>query len=370
MKNDRSRPGDARREKHNPKKAAPARRRLGSGDRALAEPLPDGWQSQLAEANANTQAIIRVVEAVGSVATVQEAVKVALDTVRSAFGWVYGSYWALDSVERVLKFSLDSGTVSEEFRRVTSQGSYQEGVGLGGRTWRARDLVFVQDLATMTDCFRAPVALRAGIKSGVSFPILVDGAVAGTMDFFSLQVLDPSPERLDSLRSVGRLVSAAVSRIRQVEQSRQEGEMLRDKVESVLRVVNVAAGGDLTQEVPVRGADAAGQIGEGLARFFATLRDSIGNMGETSEALASSSQELTAVSEQMASNAEETSAQANVVSASAEQVSKNIQTVATGAEELSASIREIAKNAIEAAKVATTAVKVAEKTNTTVAKLG
>ncbi|MGA7121281.1 MAG: PAS domain-containing protein [Polyangiaceae bacterium] len=87
-------------------------------------------------------------------------------------------------------------------------------------------------------------------------------------------------------------------------------------------------------------------------------------------ALGAAGNELDAVATQMSANAEETSTQANVVSAAAEQVNKNVQTVATGAEEMTASIREIAKNANEAARVATSAVKVAETTNATVAKLG
>ncbi len=86
--------------------------------------------------------------------------------------------------------------------------------------------------------------------------------------------------------------------------------------------------------------------------------------------LASSAEELTAVSGQMASNAEETATQANVVSAASEQVSKNVTVVASGSEEMQASIREIAKSANEAAKVAKTAVGVAENTNSTIAKLG
>jgi len=87
-------------------------------------------------------------------------------------------------------------------------------------------------------------------------------------------------------------------------------------------------------------------------------------------ALGAAGNELDAVATQMSANAEETSTQANVVSAAAEQVNKNVQTVATGAEEMTASIREIAKNANEAARVATSAVKVAETTNATVGKLG
>ena len=154
------------------------------------------------------------------------------------------------------------------------------------------------------------------------------------------------------------------------ERERRRSEELRTKVESILEVVNAAAGGDLTREVTVAGADAVGQMGEGLGRFFGTLRKNVANIAQTAQTLASASQELTSVSQQMASNAEETAAQAGVASAAAEQVSHNVTTVATGTEQMGASIKEIAKSAHEAAKVATAAVKVADRTNTTVAKLG
>ena len=72
----------------------------------------------------------------------------------------------------------------------------------------------------------------------------------------------------------------------------------------------------------------------------------------------------------MAANAEETAAQAERRVGRRRAGEQERATVATGAEEMGASIREIAKNANEAARVATSAVKVAEKTNATVAKLG
>ena len=154
------------------------------------------------------------------------------------------------------------------------------------------------------------------------------------------------------------------------ERERKQAEELRRKVDAMLEVVTAATKGDLTREVTVRGTDAIGQMGEGLAAFLTDLRNSVSAIAHNAQALANSAEELTSVSQQMSANAEETSAQANVVSAAAEQVSKNVQTVATGADEMGTSIREIAKNASEAAKVATTAVKVAAETNATVAKLG
>ncbi len=93
------------------------------------------------------------------------------------------------------------------------------------------------------------------------------------------------------------------------------------------------------------------------------------DIAETSKLLEVSSASLTNINAQMSANAEETSAQANVVAAAAEQVSKNIETVATAAEEMSASIKEISSNTTEAAKIAGEAVRVAEATNTNMAKL-
>ncbi|WP_442906445.1 GAF domain-containing protein [Kineococcus sp. NBC_00420] len=189
-----------------------------------------------------------VVRALATVTTPGEAVRVALETVRERFGWAYGSYWTLDpSGERghrreagVLRFAQESGTAGAEFREVTLTASFAEGVGLSGRAWRSRELVFVADLAQMTDCVRAPAAQRAGVKSGVCFPIIEHGQVVATMDFFTTEELDPSPGRLDALRAVGVLVSGALERVH--EQVRQEKAAQDvDAVSTVIRELTTAA---------------------------------------------------------------------------------------------------------------------------------
>ena len=171
---------------------------------------------------------------------------------------------------------------------------------------------------------------------------------------------------------VSAVVSVVTARsvISSTEREQKLGHELKIKVESILEVVHAAATGDLTHEMPVSGSDAIGQMGEGLARFFADLRTSITSIAQNSEALAAASSQMTGISQQMSANAEETSAQANVVSNASEEVNHHLQTVSAGTEEMSSSIREIAKNATEAAKVATEAVKVAEVTNATVTRLG
>ena len=184
------------------------------------------------EVAADTDAVNSVLSAISNASTGEEAIRAALSTVKDAFGWAYASYWELDPQANALKFALDVESVNEEFRRVTATARFREGEGLSGRAWRNRDLLFVQDIGEMKDCSRAPVAQRAGVKSGVCFPIQVQGSVVGTMDFFAMETLHLSQNRLNALRNVGALVSTAIERSQAAETERQRAQELRDKVDT------------------------------------------------------------------------------------------------------------------------------------------
>ena len=322
-----------------------------------------------AESAADTAAVNKVLQVLQSATTADEVTQSALDTVRDAFGWAYGSYWTVKD-DHALHFVVESGDAGSEFRAVTLAASFKEGVGLSGRAWKTRDLFFTRDIGEMTDCVRAPIAQKVGVKSGVCFPITVGGEVVGTMDFFATETLNPSAQRLDALRNVGRLVSSAMERIAKETAEREAAEDLRTKVDLVLGAVSAAAAGDLTQEIPVRGTDAIGRLGEGLESLLVNLRRSMGEIGSTADSLAAAAEQLTGLSEGMGRGATQTSDRAGSASAASEQVSASIQTVATAAEEMTASISEIAKNAADAASVAGSAVTVAGGAKTTVASLG
>jgi methyl-accepting chemotaxis protein len=156
----------------------------------------------------------------------------------------------------------------------------------------------------------------------------------------------------------------------QAEREKVAAEELARKVDQMLLVVNAAAKGDLTQQITVTGDDAIGQMGSALQRFLRDLGGNMAGIAHNAQALASSSEQLTAVSQQMGENSERTATQANGVSSASELISQNVSTVATAAEEMAASIKEIAKSSADAARIAQTAVQVARSTNETVAKLG
>ena len=199
---------------------------------------------EIAQVARDQQAVTISVTKVAACTDEQQALRTALDTVREEFGWEYGSYWAVDPVDRVLRFQVESGTAGEEFRRVTLAASFAEGVGLAGRAWRARDLVFVRDLGELTDCVRAPAAQRAGVRSGVCIPVVVGDEVLGTLDFFTTETIELSDSRRGSLRNVAKLVSQRVDIIRAADRDRGASEALLGSVarlsESASEAVRVA----------------------------------------------------------------------------------------------------------------------------------
>ena len=197
-------------------------------------------RAHLQETLHDREAVTSVVTKIGAASTQEEALRVALDTVRSAFGWAYGSYWPLDESANVLRFQQESGSAGEEFRAVTLSASFAEGVGLSGRAWRARELVFVQDIGQMTDCVRAPAAQRAGVKSGVCFPLIVSGRVVGTMDFFVTETVDLSDSRAASLRNVQQLVSQRLDVLRRNEESAANAHELLTTIARLREAANEA----------------------------------------------------------------------------------------------------------------------------------
>ncbi|MEU8661448.1 methyl-accepting chemotaxis protein [Actinoplanes philippinensis] len=187
--------------------------------------------AELRQVASDREAVTTVVARVGAATDSQTTIRAALDAVRTSFGWAYGSYWEIDPQASVLKFHLESGSAGDEFRRVTLAAEFAEGVGLSGRAWRAKDLIFVRDLAEVTDCVRAPAAQRAGVRSGVCFPIMSGERIIGTMDFFTTEYIDLSESRAAALRNVQQLVSQRLDVVRGSERAAANARDLLDTVQ-------------------------------------------------------------------------------------------------------------------------------------------
>ncbi len=292
-----------------------------------------------AELVANTSAVNQVLIALSKAVTPHEIVHSALEVVANVFGWAYGSYWQVDEEIHSLVFVQETGQVDEEFQSVTRSAQFREGEGLNGRAWRRRDMVFVEDIGSLADCCRAPVAQRAGVLSAVAFPLQVDGKVIGTLDFFAKERLELADSRREALQNVGRLISSSLERAKQRDQIEAAAINLESKVNQLTQVARSAAAGDLTVTIPQQDTDSKEdssgtmrQLEDSVTQMIGDLRslisevvDSANQFTEASQVIAESATYLSDSSQSQAATVEE-------MSASVEQLNRAIQQISSNAE--------------------------------------
>ncbi|WP_347559412.1 methyl-accepting chemotaxis protein [Aeromicrobium sp. IC_218] len=249
-------------------------------ERVLASTLAttlDRWRAnaRAAEVDLDLDTMGRILRQVSESSSRDEALRLALDGIRVGFGWAYGSFWAVDPDAGVLRFAVESGDAGPAFREVTLRSTFAPGVGLSGRTWARRDMVFVSDLGEMVDCVRAPVAQAAGVKSGVCLPIIVGGEVVGTMDFFATETLTLQRSREEALRNTAFLVSQALERLAVGQRLQRAGETIQGSIRTVEE--NVAVASSVAEEGR-RVTHEASELVTGLGRSSAEIGDVVGTI--------------------------------------------------------------------------------------------
>ncbi len=292
------------------------------------------------EADADSAMVNAVLSGLGSATKIDEAITLTLNAIREGLGVAYGSFWLRDTKENALKFQAESGSVNDEFRNASRAASFREGVGLSGRAWKNRDVVFVENIADVKDCVRAPIAAKLGVKSGYCVPVIIRGEVYGTVDCFALEVHKPSDNRMESFRNIARLVSQALTRI-------QDAQELRDKVDQLVTVVNAAARGDLTEEVTVTGTDAVGELAGSLKTMLGDLRGMISQVVESAAQFTEGSRVIAESSQSLATGAQTQSSSVEEMSAAVEELTRSIEAVRDNAGQADATARETNKLAAE-----------------------
>ena len=298
------------------------------------------------EAAADTTALNTLLLALGKAETLDEAMTAALETIREGFGLVYGSFWKVDETDRTLRFSAESGVPLEELRRVSREARAREGEGLDGLAWRTRDLFLATDLAELRGCSRASAASRGGWASAFSLPIFLGGAIIGVLDFFSAKRFEPSLNRIDTLKNLGRLMASATERIDQREKIKTGRIELESKITLLMKATLRAAEGDLRNEIEDFGDDDMGKLGRSLSKMISDLKSVIGQViesanqfGEGSRVVAESASYLSESSQNQAATVEE-------MSASIDHLSKAILEInhsASAARELAVGTSRLAK---------------------------
>ena len=318
------------------------------------------------EASADTSAVNNLLMEMGRATSTEEVLSAALRSTCEALGWLYSTHWVLDESTNQLRFGQDSGSISDDFRRKTRETTYRVGEGFAGLAWRQQDLVFVDDLGDVRGCPRQTAAQRAGIKSGVALPVMMYGKVVGALDFLIDAKVTLSDARQEALRSVGRLISAALERVDQQVRLDASKRDLEQKVNELMTVARAAADGDLTIHVGVRGEDDMGRLGGALGTMIGDLKKVIGQViesasqfAEGSRVIAESATYLSESSQNQAATVEEMSASVAQLSGAIQQINAN----AAGASELAEKTAVLARQGGESVDQAVEAMVLIKKSS-------
>ncbi len=158
-----------------------------------------------------------VATAANEASTVEDAIQTCLDKVCALTKWPVGHVYfpATDSPGELTPsalWHLDAPKRFSPFRQVTEATRFKSGVGLPGRVFASGKPAWITDFAAYQHLPRTGIAQTVGIGAGFAFPILAGKSVAGVLEFFSTEVVEPDEALLAVMAQVGTQLGRVVER--------------------------------------------------------------------------------------------------------------------------------------------------------------
>jgi GAF domain-containing protein len=185
-----------------------------AGDRLLLRQV----RRQLRKENAFVH-LLRVVTSVcNESTTMNDALQTTLDAVCALTGWPVGhALLRVEEKDEIVSTGLwhfDGADHFESFRTVTEALTFGGGVGLPGRVLEGGAPLWVPDLTLDKNFPRGRLVHDLGLKAAFAFPILVGREVAGVLEFFHTEKVEPDEAILMIMNQVGVQLGRVVERRR------------------------------------------------------------------------------------------------------------------------------------------------------------
>jgi PAS domain S-box-containing protein len=174
--------------------------------------------SALAESGSLTEAVPRLLEAVGT-----------------GIGWDFGALWmpnGRDALRCIQTWS--SGAIdSRAFEEASLEIELDRGTGLPGRVWASGEPGWITDVTRDPNFPRAPAAKRSGLHSGFAFPVVRGDRVLGVLEFLSHKIREPDQALLADFAIFGFQMGQFIER----ELVQRELRESRDQLDALLSSV-------------------------------------------------------------------------------------------------------------------------------------
>ena len=119
------------------------------------------------------------------------------------------------------------------FRNVSQTMRFAPGEGLPGRVLASAKPAWISALRSDLGFPRRGIAERAGLRSGLAFPVLVGADVAAVLEFFTPETCEPDERLLSLMAKIGDQLGRAIERERAETQVRTKNRELRKALRAV-----------------------------------------------------------------------------------------------------------------------------------------
>lgn len=153
----------------------------------------------------------------------RQATQAVFKTICSQEGFVAASLWKVSKDAEFLQyvdFWTEDNSALVNFVAESLTLRIAPNTGLAGRAWATGRPVWIPDIREVPDL--PPPAVRAGLRSGMAFPVAVQGEVMAVMVFWSFNPREQARETLEMFHALGnqlgqylerQIQSAKVSRL-------------------------------------------------------------------------------------------------------------------------------------------------------------
>ena len=152
----------------------------------------------------------------------QEALQYAIDRICAFMKWPVGhAFLTISNDHQELIptriWHLEDPQRYRSFREVTEETRFQPGEGLSGKVLATGKPFWVPNVLEEKGFERLSIPEDRPVRAGIFFPILTGEEVAGVMEFFSEQIIEPDNHLLDTMNQIGLILGRVVERERSQE---------------------------------------------------------------------------------------------------------------------------------------------------------
>jgi PAS domain S-box-containing protein len=162
----------------------------------------------------------------------EDALRVSLEAICAHTRWPVGHVLLREGRDGPLVsagiWHLDEPDRYEAFRAASEELSFQDDDTLPGDVLASGEPDWIASVEDHLDAVRPVIALEAGLRSALAFPVLAGSEVAAVLEFWAAEPGAPSPETLEFMANIGKVLGRVFERTRAERFLAEQNESLRE----------------------------------------------------------------------------------------------------------------------------------------------